>query len=184
MRAEAVMVTLLVGAACSTAANPPEQAEPEQPPYYRLAVRAGADSAVKLAQFALASIRGQPQTPRIQGPLVIVGSRYHRDRRNGGHTEITMIVAIDRTARDSITQLELSAWALEVQPERTALAPTPRGLPTLTTTSPMTVSSSQQQPYPVTREDKEHWRALMDVLEALIEQGVRLQTSPAPKPPR
>jgi hypothetical protein len=180
MRAQAVMLTLLVGTACSRASKAPESAEPQQPPYFRLAVRAGTDSVVKLAQFAVGTIKGQPQTPRIQGPLVIVGSRYDRDRRNGGHIEVTMMVAIDRTVRDSITRIELSAWAVEVQPERTALGGTGR-LPTMTTTSPTTVASIQQQPYRVTRDDTEHWRSVMVVLEALIQEGARLE-SPAPQP--
>ena len=181
MRATAAMVALLVGAGCSSASNAPKASEPQQPPYFRLAVRAGTDSVVKLAQFALTSIKGTPETPRVQGPLVIVGTRYSGDRPNGGHIEVTVITAIDRTVRDSVTRIEVSAWAVDVEPDRTALAG-PRGgrdLPTLTTTSPTTVSFAQRQPYRVTP-DHEHWRSVVDVVEAFAEQGARLQSAPPP----
>lgn len=184
MRAAAVMMTLLVGVACSSATKAPQPAQPQEPPYFRLSVRAGTDSVVKLAQFALASIKGTPETPRVQGPLIVVGTRYSRDRPNGGHIEVTVITAIDRTVRDSITRIEVSAWAMDVEPTRTALAGprTGRDLPTLTTTSPTTISSSQQQPYRVTR-DHDHWPSVMEVVEAFVDKGARLQLPPPQQTP-
>lgn len=179
MRVQALLAAL-VGSACVHASLTPAPASTE-PPYFRLAIRANTDSAVKLAQFALASLKALPEQPRIQGPLVIVGSRYSRDRRNGGIKEVTVIVAVDRTVRDSMTRLEVSAWAIEMQPERTAMGGGGR-LPTLTTTSPTTMSSSQREPYRVSRDD-EDWKSVMEVVEAFVDQGARfLASTPPPKP--
>ena len=177
MRA-AVMVGLVVGAACSGATKAAAPAAPQEPPYFRLAVRANTDSTVKLAQFALGSIRGTPETPRIQGPLIVVGTRYSRDRPNGGQIEVTVITAIDRTVRDSITRIEVSAWAVDIAPDRTAMGSTDsRGLRPLSTS----VSSAQRQPYRVTR-DHDHWPSVMEVVEAFVDRGARLQSAPPPTP--
>ena len=180
MRVQASLVAALVGSACVRGNMTPTPASTE-PPYFRLAIQANTDSTIKLAQFALAAVKGLPESPRIQGPLVIVGSRYSRDRMDGGIKEVTVIVAIDRTVRDSMTRIEVSAWALDMRPERTVMGGGGR-LPTLTTTSPTTVSSTQREPYRVSRDD-EDWRSVMEVVEAFVDQGARfLPSTPPPKP--
>lgn len=137
------------------------------------------DSAVKLARLALAEVNGAIQPPRVQRDVVILSTRVTRERKNGGHTEVTYIAAVDRKpARldPMTTMVELSAWAIDVEPTRTGLtAPgrNPRDLPTLSTTSPTTVASAQQQPYRITRSDTEHWTKLEDVLNALIDVSTK-----------
>lgn len=130
---------------------------------------------MKLARYALGEVGGAIQQARVQRDVVVIATRYTRERKNGGHTEVTIFAAVDRKParlEPIATMVELSAWAIDVLPTRTGLsAPgrNPRDLPTLTTTSPMTVSSSQEQPYRITRGDTLHWNKLEDVLNSLID---------------
>jgi hypothetical protein len=134
---------------------------------------------VKLARYALGEVNGAIQQSKVQRDVIILSTRYTRERKNGGHTEVTIIAAVDRKParlEPMTTMVELSAWAIDVEPSRTGLASTgrsPRDLPTLSTTSPTTVSSSQQQPYRITRDDTEHWNKLEDVLNTLIDVSTR-----------
>lgn len=130
---------------------------------------------MKLARLALLEANGAIQPARLQRDIIVVSTQYTRERRNGGHTQITIIAAVERKParlEPLTTMVELSAWAMDVQPGTTSLAG-PRGgrdLPTLTTTpSPMSVTSAQQQPYRITRSDTEHWNVLEEVLNALVD---------------
>ena len=115
------------------------------------------------------------QQPRIQRELLIISTQYTRERKNGGHTQVTLIAAIDRKpARvDPVTTMvELSAWAIDIEPEVTQLVGprTGRDLPTLTTTSPLTMGTAQRQPYRVTRKENPlEWGQLEEVLNAFID---------------
>ena len=139
---------------------------------FRVPVQASPDSAVKLARYALGAIRGAIQPQQIQREVLLVSTQYTRQQRNMRYVQITIIAAIDRKMTEGAvpaTMVELSAWAIDLPPQETALAG-PRGsLPTLTTTTPYTVSSSQLQPYRITRKDAEDWASLEEVLNSLMD---------------
>jgi hypothetical protein len=171
---KARFAALLLAAACASQGKPTTKVE--EAPFFRVPVAASPDSAVKLARFALGEVKGAIQPAKVQREVIILSTQYTRERKNGGHTQITIIAAVDRKPsrlEPVATMVELSAWGIDVEPTSTRLVgtsnPSARDLPTLTTTSPRTMSSSQQQPYRITRSDSPHWTALEDVLNALID---------------
>ena len=164
--------------ACASAPKASPTAKVEEAPFFRLPVAASADSALKLVRFALGEVNGAIQPARVQRDVIVISTQYTRQRHNGGHTQVTIFAAVDRKParlEPLTTMVELSAWGMDEQPSVTSLAG-PRGgrdLPTVTTTSPMSVTSSQQQPYRITRRDSLHWNQLEEVLNALIDVSTK-----------
>lgn len=139
---------------------------------FRVPVQASPDSAARLARYALGAVKGAIQPHRIQREVLLVSTQYTRQQRNTRYVQITIIAAVDRKMTEGpvpATMVELSAWAIDLPPQETALAGSRGSLPTLTTSTPYTMSSSQLQPYRITRKDVEDWAALEEVLNSLID---------------
>ena len=178
-RNSALFGALALALACAGTPKPAAPAVPqEEPPTYRLAVAASTDSVVRLAKFALGSVRGAVQPPQVQRDFILVSTEYSQNRPNGGHTQVTIIAAVHRkmtATTPAYTRVDLSAWGLDVEPTATRLAARPgardnRDLPTLRTTSPAAMASSQRQPYRLTKSDSA-WIAVEEILDAFIEFG-------------
>ena len=186
------LASIALAAACGGTAKPTTtpakstDASSVAPYTFRVLVRANADSALKQVRFALGVTKGALQPPRVQGPAILLSARTSRERPNGGHREVSYLAAVSRAMTDSVTLVELSAWGIDVQPERTALMapagpPSARTLPTITTTSPTTMSAIQQQPFRVTTDDKPEWAILEEILAAMLDTGAEF--APPPRRP-
>lgn len=169
-RLPALVVTVL-GAACA-AASPGTAAAPE---VFTLEVPAAFDSTVSLARFALRAIDGSPQMPRVRPRTTSVSIHYTMPRQGGGHTQVAIIAAVNRSMPDtSVTRVELSAWLLDVAHQ---LTPAQRraGIPTtaITTNAPVL-----NRPRLVTRADTAHHKSLVFVLESFVQHGARVMSTP------
>jgi hypothetical protein len=154
------------------------QGIPDDAPFLRVAVPVSQDSALKLARFALGTVNGMLQPRRVQRDHIVVSTRYLRTLHSGAQTEVSLIVAIERKRKGpdtSGTMLELSAWAIDVQPDHGVLAMTGSGRGTRVSSAPMrqAVSSAQLQPYRLTRKDVADWRALEEVLYAILDHTAK-----------
>ena len=136
-----------------------------------LEVNAAFDSTVSLAKFALRAIDGSPQMPRVRPRTTTVSIHYTTPRQGGGHTQVAIIAAVNRSVPDTtLTRVELSAWLLDVAHQ---LTPAQRraGIPTtaITTNAP-----ALNRPRLVTRADTAHYTSLGYVLESFVQYGARL----------
>src|SRR5688500_10494262 len=108
-----VYVVLAAASAACTTASVNTAASPE---VFALDVPATFDSTVNLARFALQAIDGSLQMPRVRPRTTSVSTHYTTPRRGGGHTQVAIIAAVNRSASDSSrTIVELSAWLLDVR---------------------------------------------------------------------
>jgi len=137
-----------------------------------LAIAATPDSVVKLAKFALGSIEGKVQLPRIRPQMTTVANHYLRDRDGGGQTQVAVIAAIGRQVADTakpVTHVELSVWVLDMPHQLTA-AQRRAGVPStpLTTNAP-----AIRHPRAMTEADTTYWKSLEVVVEAFAKHGAR-----------
>lgn len=170
-RGYVVLAATLVSAACATT-SPRTAASPE---VFTIDVPATFDSTVNLARFALQAIDGSLQMPRVRPRTTSVSLHYTTPRRGGGHTQVAIIAAVNRSASDSShTIVELSAWLLEVAHQ---LTPAQRraGIPTtaITTNAP-----ALNRPRLVTPADTAHYKSLEFVLESFVQHGARFLPKP------
>jgi hypothetical protein len=136
-----------------------------------LEVAAAPDSAVKLAKYAMGAIDGTISLPRVRPKLTTVSTHYVRNRRGGGHTEVAVMAAISTEPRDSVTLVELSAWALDMQQEQTYAQRRSR-----TPATPLSQNApALKTPRAITVADTSDWRALSDVLDAFVQGGARIK---------
>ena len=179
-----VLAVLIAGCSKAPASATPAAVSPAPAPTasaaaiqnIRFFVRASTDSVVKLAQFALRAAEGTLESPRVRGEIMTVATRYVRDRKgDGGLREVTVIVAIDRTVRDSLTHVDLSAWATEVQRDRRPALPGPGRRPA--PSSVQTFARDGPELIRVTPKDTEDWLVLEEVLGAFLDQGATLSRS-------
>src|SRR5688572_23055684 len=99
------IVALLLGCRTPEAAQAPGPLRP--PVVYTFALPALPDSALKLAQYALAEIDGQVQLPQLRSKYMSVSTHYIRNRRGGGQTQVAIIAGLERQVADSSTPLTL-----------------------------------------------------------------------------
>lgn len=165
-------LVLLAAFACSSATAGPRGSARPEPAVFRLDVAGQPDSALKLAKFALGAIDGTVQLPQVRSSMTSVATHYTRSRRGGGQTQVAVIVAVDRHVADSlapITQVEVSAWALDLAHQATA-GQRRSGFPS---TALSTNAPAQRQPRAITPADTADFRALEYVVESLISQGAK-----------
>ena len=167
-----VYVVLAAASAACTTASVNTAASPE---VFALDVPATFDSTVNLARFALQAIDGSLQMPRVRPRTTSVSIHYTTPRRGGGHTQVAIIAAVNRSTADSSrTIVELSAWLLDVAHQ---LTPAQRraGIPTtaITTNAPVL-----NRPRLVTPADTAHYKSLEYVLESFVQHGARLISRP------
>lgn len=173
------MVAIVAG--CGASPKPETAGISPAPFAFRLIVRATPDSAARQVRFALGSTKGALQQPTVQGDAILLSARTSRERMNGGHREVSYLAAISRVMRDSTTSIEISAWGLDIEPERVGLTATGRGtrdLPTITSSSPTTVSGSQRQPFRITVSDKIEWALLEEIVAAMLDTGAEFAKAP------
>jgi hypothetical protein len=167
-----VYVVLAAASAACTTASVNTAASPE---VFALDVPATFDSTVNLARFALQAIDGSLQMPRVRPRTTSVSTHYTTPRRGGGHTQVAIIAAVNRSTSDSSrTIVEVSAWLLDVAHQ---LTPAQRraGIPAtaITTNAPVL-----NRPRLVTPADTAHYKSLEYVLESFVQHGARFLPKP------
>ena len=163
-------MALVVAAACASTPAPQQPVTtPDEITYFRVPIALPADSAVKLARFALGTINGTiKETPSRQRVLV---STQHTREGAAFHRQITIVAAVQRKpvgpAADT-TVVELSAWAVDqVEAVRTKTL-SGRPIPRLQSNAPIG-SIAQDRPYLITAtKSPDDWRTMEDVLGALV----------------
>ena len=150
------------------------QAVAADAPFLIVNVPASPDSAVKLARFAMGAVKGELQPSRFQRNQTLVMTQYTRRLHSGAQTRISLIAAIARkptTTEPMTTSIELTAWAMDVQPDMNRLTMSGTGRSTTVGSTPTlrATSSAELQPYRLTRKNVEDWAALEEVMYALLD---------------
>jgi hypothetical protein len=130
-----------------------------------LAVPASPDSTLALAKFAMGEVDGTLQAIQWRPNAALVSTRYTRNRRGVGMSEIAIVAAVGRQVADAsrpLTLVEVRAWAMDSLAQRRQL-----GAP-ITTTGTVT-----HRPRPITLADSTDWIMVEYVLEALQKHGAR-----------
>ena len=136
-----------------------------------------ADSAIKIARYALGTINGAiKEIPTRE--RVLVSTQYTREGATF-HRNITIVATVQRKpvgARADTTVVELSAWAVDqVEAKRTKTL-SGRSIPRLESNAPIG-SVAQDRPYLITaNKAPDDWRTMQDVLGAIV------ALSPRPRP--
>jgi hypothetical protein len=178
--AAAVVAALAAGcqrqaASPTTAVKPagsPAGTQVVAPAVYSMALPVLPDSALKVVRFALGTIDGSIQLPQIRPKLTTISTHYTRNRRGGGHTQVAVMVAIDRrplASESPATAIELSAWALDLAQPTTA-SQRRSGMPQ---TPVSTNAPALRRPRAVTPNDTSEFRVLLTVLEEFQRLGAR-----------
>lgn len=160
-------VVALVGAAvaagCAMARNPTQTAAPAA--IVVLGLPATPESTLALTRRALGEIGGTLQAVQWHATVAVLSTRYTRNRRGVGMSEIAVVATVGRTVPDSmmpLTLVELRAWAMDsLAVQRTLGAPIE---------SPMT---RVHRPRPITLEDVEEWESVEVVMRLLAQHGGR-----------
>lgn len=156
-------IALVVVGACSAAAVATSTAP--APAIVLLAVPASPESTLTLARFAMGEVDGTLQAIQWRPSAAVISTRYTRNRRGVGMTEIAIVAAVGRMVADTsrpLTLVEVRAWAMDSLAQRRQL-----GAP-ITTTGTVT-----HRPRPITLADSTDWIMVQYVLEAFEKHGAR-----------
>lgn len=156
--------------ACASTRNaPPATSDPSEITYFRVPIQLAADSAIKIARYALGTINGAiREIPNKE--RVLVSTQYTREGASF-HRNITIVASVHRKpvgAQADTTVLELSAWAVDqVEAVRTKTL-SGRPIPRLQSNAPIG-SVAQDRPYLITAtKAPDDWRTMQDVLGAIV----------------
>ncbi len=167
----AACVALFVAAACGATTRAGSSGRPE-PAVFLFDVAAHPDSALKLAKFALGAVDGTVQLPQVRPEMTSVSTHYTRSRRGGGQTQVAIMVAIARRVADTlapVTQLEVSAWALDMAQQ----PPSGQRRGGFSGTALSNNAPALRRPRAITPQDTVDFRALEHVVEAFEAKGAR-----------
>jgi hypothetical protein len=131
------------------------------------------DSAVKLVRMALGNLNGTIRAPQLQRDHVVVSTQLMHERPMGGFRRITVIATIERQATPTDTArtgIEISAWAIDIQTDALRIAERVGELrpSTITGPSPVSMTSSQTQGYPITPKDIREWELLERLADTFV----------------
>ena len=161
---------LLFAAACASTSNtPPASSDPNEITYFRVPIQLPADSAIKIARYALGTINGAiREIPNKE--RVLVSTQYTREGATF-HRSITIVASVHRKpvgAQADTTVVELSAWAVDqVEAVRTKTL-SGRPIPRLQSNAPIG-AVAQDRPYLITASKApDDWRTMEEVLGAMV----------------
>lgn len=161
--------------ACHRATVSPVRAPESDSAVFTLGITATADSAVRLAKFAIAIVDGVDELPRARKEGIVIARRYTRPRKGGGQTDVAVIAIVHQPSRDSTetTLIQLSAWALDTradlpQPQQRRVHPA-----AAVTAQRPPVAMRPNQPRRVTASDSTDWGMLQLVLAEFARKGAR-----------
>jgi hypothetical protein len=160
-------LVLTGAAACATAASVASVATTTAPPpaIVLLAVPASPESTLVLAKFALGEVDGTLQAIQWRQNAAVLSTRYTRNHRGVGMSEIAIVAAVGRQVADStrpLTLVEVRAWAMDSLAQRRQM-----GAP-ITNTGTVT-----HRPRPITLSDSTDWSSVETVLVVFEKHGAR-----------
>lgn len=153
-----VAVTACAAASAATMTAP-------APAIALLAMPASPESTLALAKFALGEVDGTLQAIQWRQNAAVLSTRYTRNSRGVGMSEIAIVAAVGRQVADTsrpLTLVEVRAWAMDSLAQRRQL-----GAP-ITTTGTVT-----HRPRPITLSDSTDWASVEFVLQAFLKHGAR-----------
>jgi hypothetical protein len=118
-----------------------------------------------LTKRALGEIGGTLQAVQWNPTNVVLSTRYTRNRRGAGMSEIAVVATVARSVADALmplTLVELRAWAMDSMAVRRTLG--------------AAIESSDtrvHRPRPITREDVDDWESVEVVMRLLSQHGGR-----------
>jgi hypothetical protein len=173
-----------LGGACSSASVPSLRGS--GPTILILSVPALPDSAIAFTRNALAEAKGTVPSIQWNQDDALLATRYRKNSRGAGTSEITIAAAVSRRATPgpdpadartgATTRVQLQAWAMDSIPQRAVIGGT--GISTET---------SMRRPKPISRADSTDWAPVQRVLDAMLLDGAQLVSTTTlglPKVPR
>jgi len=148
---------------CALAAHPTQTAGP--PAIVVMGLPAMPESTMSLTKRALGEIGGTLQAVQWHQTTAVLSSRYTRNRRGVGMSEIAVIATVARTVADSnmpLTLVELRAWAMDSM--------SVRRVPGANIES---ADTRVHRPRPITFSDTEDWESVEVVMRLLSQHGGR-----------
>jgi hypothetical protein len=126
---------------------------------------ASPESTLALTKRALSEIGGTLQAIQWNPTTAVLSTRYTRNHRGAGMTEIAVVATVARTVADSmmpLTLVELRAWAMDSMAVRRTIG--------------AAIESSDtrvHRPRPITLDDVEDWESVEVVMRLLSQHGGR-----------
>jgi len=157
------VAVLAVAGACAAASHPGQTAGP--PAVMVVGMPASPESTLALTKRALGEIGGTLQAVQWNPTTAVLSTRYTRNHRGAGMTEIAVVATVARTVADSLmplTLVELRAWAMDSMAVRRTLGDA--------------IESSNtrvHRPRPITLEDVDDWESVEVVMRLLSQHGGR-----------
>lgn len=159
-----VLTIGLVAAGACAAASAATATAPA-PAIVLMAMPASPESTLALARFALGEVDGTLQAIQWRPNAAVLSTRFTRNHRGVGMSEIAIIAAVGRQVADTsrpLTLVEVRAWAMDSLAQRRQLGAA------ITTTGTVT-----HRPRPITLADSTDWASVELVLAALEKRGAR-----------
>ena len=149
--------------ACALARHPTQTADP--PAVVLMGLPASPESAMSLTKRALGEIGGTLQAVEWHPGAAVLSTRYTRNRRGVGMSEVAIVATVARTVPDSLmplTLVELRAWAMDsVSVRRTIGEPVEKS------------NTRVHRPRPITFSDVDDWESVQVVMRLLSQHGAR-----------
>lgn len=162
MHAAACVVVASVGA-CAVAARSARTAAP--PAIVVMGLPATPESTMSLTKRALGEIGGTLQAVQWHPGSAVLSTRYTRNRRGAGMTEVAIVATVARTVADSLmplTLVELRAWAMDSMAVRRVMG------------DPIERADTRvHRPRPITFDDLDDWESVEVVMRLLAQHGGR-----------
>lgn len=157
-----LMVGLSVGA-CALASRSTQTAA--APAIVVVGMPASPESTLTLTRRALGEIGGTLQAVQWHPTSAVLSTRYTRNRRGAGMSEIAIVATVARQVADSLmplTLVELRAWAMDSMAVRRTLG------------APIESADTRvHRPRPITFDDVEDWESVEVVVRLLGQSGGR-----------
>lgn len=148
---------------CAFAKHPTQTADP--PAVVVMGLPASPDSTLALTKRALGEIGGTLQAVQWHPGSAVLSTRYTRNRRGVGMSEVAIVATVARTVADSLmplTLVELRAWAMDSMSVRRTLG------------DPIERSDTRvHRPRPITFSDVDDWESVEVVMRLLSQHGAR-----------
>lgn len=158
----AIVFGLAVGA-CAAMSHTTQTAAP--PAIVVVGMPASPESTMTLTRRALGEIGGTLQAVQWHPTTAVLSTRYTRNRRGAGMSEIAVVATVARQVADSLmplTLVELRAWAMDSMAVRRTLG------------APIESRDTRvHRPRPITFDDVEDWESVEVVVRLLGQHGGR-----------
>lgn len=149
--------------ACAAARHPTQTAAP--PAIVVMGLPTTPESTMTLTKRALGEIGGTLQQVQWHPTSAVLSTRYTRNRRGAGMTEVAVVATVARTVADSnmpLTLVELRAWAMDSMAVRRSPGDQIERSDTRV-----------HRPRPITFEDVDDWESVEVVMRLLSQHGAR-----------